>query len=78
MAARVDEDRVWREVDISSELRDIENAVTKAQTSFTEFLAFVKTFNQSEFSTIYCEREWRSTRQFPFGLNDIAMIVLAG
>lgn len=63
-------------LDISSEMGDIGDVVTEARTSLREFLAFVKTFNQREFSTIYCEREWRCTRQFPFGLNDIAMIVL--
>lgn len=39
-------------------------------------LAFVKTFTQNEFDTIYCEREWRSTRPFRFKPSDIAMIVL--
>ena len=40
------------------------------------FLAFIKTFDEGEFSTIYCEREWRSTADFSFGLENIAMIVL--
>jgi hypothetical protein len=39
-------------------------------------LAFVKTFALDEFSTIYCEREWRSTTAFRFQLEDVAMIVL--
>ena len=43
---------------------------------FKEFLAFVKTFDVHEFSTIYCEREWRSTTTFSFHVDDIAMVVL--
>jgi hypothetical protein len=62
--------------DAREQLRDIGDAVSEVQTSLTEFLAFVKTFNQREFSTIYCEREWRSTKPFPFTTNDVAMIVL--
>jgi hypothetical protein len=40
------------------------------------FLAFIKTFNDKEFATIYCEREWRSTAELSFAMEDIAMIVL--
>jgi hypothetical protein len=39
-------------------------------------LAFFKTFERKDFSTIYCEREWRSTKAFSFALDDVAMIVL--
>ena len=28
------------------------------------------------FRSVYCEREWRSTREFAFELSDVAMIVL--
>jgi hypothetical protein len=47
-----------------------------AKDDFKEFLAFVKTFDVHEFSTIYCEREWRSTSTFSFHVDDIAMVVL--
>jgi len=70
----VDTDSGW--YDARGELSDIGDAVGEAQTSLTEFLAFVKTFDQHEFSTVYCEREWRSTKPFPFTTNDVAMIVL--
>jgi hypothetical protein len=73
---KVDGDSVSRSVDVDSEIGEIEDATAEAQKSLSEFLAFVKTFDLREFSTIYCEREWRSTRQFPFTLNDVAMIVL--
>ena len=63
-----------------SDLRDginaMEDAVSSAQRGFKEFLAFVKTFDKKEFTSIYCEREWRSTEQFSFELDDLAMIVL--
>jgi hypothetical protein len=38
-------------------------------------LAFTKSFNSSQFSTIYCEREWRSIDPFNFEYADISMIV---
>ena len=62
--------------DAGAALRDIEGAVTKAQDGLMKFLAFIKSFDQGEFSTIYCEREWRSTTVFPFAMTDVAMIVL--
>jgi hypothetical protein len=71
------------EVDLSSEIADIESAaqgvaddISSAEEKLKEFLAFIKTFGPTEFSTIYCEREWRSTEPFPFSAGDVAMIVL--
>ena len=71
------------EVDLSSAVDNIQseaqwvgNAVEAAQDSFERFLAFVKTFDQDEFATIYCEREWRSVELFPFRFDHVAMVVL--
>ena len=71
------------EVDSSSLLGDLETglhylsgSLSSALKSFDKFLAFVKTFDESEFGTIYCEREWRSTSLFKFTFNDISMIAL--
>ena len=50
--------------------------VEDAKGSLESFMAFVKTFKESEFSTIYCEREWRSVETYRFSLDDVAMIVL--
>jgi abortive phage resistance protein AbiGi (putative antitoxin) len=50
--------------------------VETANERIKSFLAFIKTFDEREFSTIYCEREWRSTADFSFALEDVAMIVL--
>lgn len=71
------------DLDLSSYISDIEygaqdigEAVASAQKNLEEFLSFVKTFDTGEFSTIYCEREWRSTMTFAFSPSDLAMIVL--
>ncbi len=52
------------------------DAVARAKESLERLLAFVKTFSQDEFPTIYCEREWRSLQSFCFTMDDIAMIVV--
>lgn len=61
---------------ISLETNTAKHSIAKAQGSFREFLAFVKTFSVREFSTIYCEREWRSVKAFSFTMDDVAMIVV--
>lgn len=66
----------WTMRDLKEQAQTIGRAVESAQTSFREFLAFVKTFDRNDFSTIYCEREWRSTQKFAFTTDDLAMIVL--
>lgn len=67
----------------TSEIDDFENAFEsiaesagEARKQLKQSLAFMKTFNRDEFSTVYCEREWRSTREFAFEFSDVAMIVL--
>jgi hypothetical protein len=62
--------------DLKGEARTIEDEIADAKSSFSEFLAFVKTFDKEEFSSIYCEREWRSIKPFFFTVDDLAMIVL--
>jgi hypothetical protein len=57
-------------------MRDIFPVFEDAETHFRSFLAYTKRFQESEFGTIYTEREWRSTKPFQFGYDDIAMIVL--
>ena len=64
------EDDIWTEAEY------VQETVNVAKRSFEHFLAFVKTFDQSEFSTIYCEREWRSVETFSFTFDDVAMIVV--
>lgn len=62
--------------EIEYEVDSLETSISDAKQSLEDFVAFVKTFNRNEFSTIYCEREWRSTKQYNFEINDVAMIVL--
>lgn len=61
---------------IVSELDWIETAQEKISESFQNFLAYIKTFDTTEFDSIYCEREWRSTKNYSFDFDDIAIIVL--
>lgn len=62
--------------DLRNEVQAIEEAISSALMGYSRFAAFVKTFDKKEFSSIYCEREWRSTKQFSFTVDDLAMIVL--
>lgn len=62
--------------DIARAFSDALEPIETANDRIKSFLAFIKTFDETEFSTIYCEREWRSTSNFSFALEDIAMIVL--
>jgi hypothetical protein len=62
--------------EIGSEVDSIEETLSTARESLAKFVAFVKTFDRTEFATIYCEREWRSLREFRFQVDDIAMVVL--
>lgn len=54
----------------------VSDAAEEVTGAFENFLAYIKTFDSSEFDTIYCEREWRSTQSFLFTPDDIAMIIL--
>lgn len=62
--------------DILSALSFIESGHSKIESSFETFMAYIKTFDTSEFDSIYCEREWRSTCNFKFKPEDIAMIIV--
>jgi Putative abortive phage resistance protein AbiGi, antitoxin len=72
----VEVDLGWQLREITSQAKRLEDMVEDARTSFREFLSFIKTFHRNDFSTIYCEREWRSTEQFSFTMDDVAMVVL--
>jgi Putative abortive phage resistance protein AbiGi, antitoxin len=53
-------------------LTRISDAIINMQT----VLAFIKTFKESEFDTIYTEREWRSISPFKYEYADVSMVVL--
>jgi len=62
--------------DITMEAEDISMRQDEAQESVEDLLAFIKTFHRREMDAIYCEREWRSVKEFNFTADDIAMVVL--
>lgn len=62
--------------DIDAARNELEDYFKDAHESLRQFMAFVKTFSSDEFATIYCEREWRSTKNFTFKMDDVAMIVI--
>lgn len=62
--------------DIDAARNELEDYFKDAHESLRQFMAFVKTFSSDEFATIYCEREWRSTKDFMFTMDDVAMIVI--
>ena len=71
------------ELDISNSLSeieygsdDIERYIDEAKDSFEQILAFIKTFDEDEFGSVYCEREWRSVESYRFDFDEIAMVVV--
>lgn len=71
------------ETDVLRELKTIEDEAVKlatfvneARESLFQFVAHVRTFEEDQFGTVYCEREWRALRSFNFSYQDVAMIVL--
>jgi hypothetical protein len=63
-------------MDLDLSISEVNRTIDAASKSVHEFLAFVKTFDQTEFNSIYCEREWRSTKSLAFEYSDISMIVV--
>ncbi|WP_141441352.1 abortive infection system antitoxin AbiGi family protein [Vreelandella titanicae] len=66
-------------IDISGvemELDWIEQGHGEVEDSFQNFIAYIKTFDTTEFDSIYCEREWRNINNYSFTMDDIAIIIL--
>jgi len=61
---------------IFNEITTIDRDIRDALDGLSQLLAFVKIFDESEFHTVYCEREWRSIREYNFDYSDIALIVI--
>lgn len=66
----------WAAADIESEAQSIDDALDSARETLQQLVAFVKSFDDDEFGTIYCEREWRALRTWRFNYDDLAMIVV--
>lgn len=62
--------------DVHGELEELESEASSANEGLFNALSFVKTFSATEFETIYCEREWRSLKDFSFVRPDVAMLVV--
>jgi hypothetical protein len=62
--------------EIEGAAQSIEDAVDSVSETLRQFVAFVKTFQDDEFGTIYCEREWRALKAFSFSYDDLAMVVV--
>jgi len=62
--------------EIENYAQSYDDALKDALVGVELVLAFAKTFDKHEFNTIYCEREWRSLKEFHFEFSDVAMIVL--
>lgn len=79
LQSKYDEHDIDEYADVSGpdfEINIVKDAQNKIEDSYSNFLAYVKTFDETEFDSIYCEREWRSINNFNFTLEDIAVIVL--
>jgi hypothetical protein len=72
-----DIDELRMQGDMASDaINDIERSIKYSHECISDVMAFVKTFSDDEFSSIYCEREWRSTESFKFSYSDVAMLIL--
>jgi len=77
--SKYDEHCIDEYADISGtefEISCVKEAQEQIEDSYSNFLPYIKTFDETEFDSIYCEREWRSIKNFDFTLDDIAVIVL--
>jgi len=71
----IDDLRMWGSEAVDY-IEMIEGSINDANKSFAKLLAFIKTFTQEEFASIYCEREWRALKPFAFTYDDLAMLIL--
>lgn len=63
-------------VEAKLELFNMENNISEIKEKYFDILAFIKTLNHKELNTIYCEREWRSIKEYRFSNKDVVMVVL--
>ena len=67
------------DIDVSDAMSTVEEMEVYSQEaleSLGEAMAFIKTFSNEEFDTIYSEREWRSTKLFNFKYRDLDTLIL--
>lgn len=59
-----------------SNLDNVRDSLLDQRNQLETFMAFIKTFSESEFKTIFHEREWRSIEAYQFGYDDVAMVIV--
>ncbi len=62
--------------DAQEESATVAKSVNRALDNIRGIIALFKSFDQSEFETIYCEREWRCDKSMHFTYDAIAMVIL--
>ena len=62
--------------EIRYEMKSLVEDIPQALNRLKNAMAFIKTFNNKEFDSIYAEREWRSISNFAFKDSDVAVILL--
>jgi len=62
--------------DASAAAEEGVNLIHDALNELEQAMAFIKTFNRSEFDSIYSEREWRSINNYKFKFDDIEKLIL--
>jgi hypothetical protein len=73
--SRDDFSREIQGADVEYPIKELFRSAYNAQEALQNLLAFLKTFDRSEFDSIYAEREWRSVKPFSFDWSHVAKIV---
>lgn len=60
---------------VSNSVKKLENGLNTIDETFRNFGSFFKSFDETEFESIFCEREWRSTSDFYLTDDVIAMLL---
>lgn len=55
---------------------DILRSIEALKSNINDIIAFVKSFKPDQIDSIYCEREWRSTKPFKFVHDDLSMVAV--
>lgn len=72
----VEDEIEYDDTDILQEFNEVDKLFAKGLSELRHLMSYVKTFEDSEFNTIYAEREWRSLKAFSFRWSDVDSIVL--
>lgn len=59
----------------SADVTDVQHTMRARLDELMKFMAFIKTFGEEEFKTIFHEREWRSTSTYRFDYDQLALVI---